>query len=166
MAQRQCHNFDDASWALLCHHFQSDSLSPAALSTGSICLWRASELTVYSIEVFDDRVTLWDWAHNCRLLLPMLKVIGHLLRFKIPFFSCLIGIILFCLPHRCHRISGTRWGDYPVHLSQDENQVNSFLNIKLTPFACLYSNVGQNQNIQLFVYTNSTSPLGRNRINI
>jgi hypothetical protein len=95
----------------------------------------------------------------------MLKGIWHLLGFKIPFFCCLIGIILFCLPHRCHRISGTRWGDYPVHLNHDENQVKPFLNIKITSFACLDSNVGQNQNIQLFVYTNSTSPLGRNRIN-
>ena len=94
-----------------------------------------------------------------------LKAIGYLLGFKIPFFSCPSGINLFCLPHRCHKLSGTRWCDYPVHLRQDENQVKTFLIIKITPFACLDSNVGQNQNIQLFLYTNSTSPLGRNRIN-
>ena len=113
--KRQYHNFDNASWALLCHLFQSNTLSPAALSAGVACLWRASELTLYSIEVLGDRVTLWDWAHNCRLNhvlyhsqiffvgsdpLPMLKVIGHLMGFKIPLSSCPSGINLVCLPHR------------------------------------------------------------------
>ena len=46
-----------------------------------------------------------------------------------------------------------------------KNQVKTFLNIEITSFACLNSNVGQNQNIQLFLYTNSISPLGRNRTN-
>ena len=58
------------------------------------------------------------------------KVIGYFLGFKISLFSCPSGISLVCLPHRCHRISETRWGDYPVLLSQDEGQVNLFLNIK------------------------------------
>jgi hypothetical protein len=50
-------------------------------------------------------------------------------------------------------------------LDKMKNQVKTFLNIEITSFACLDSNVGQNQNIQLFLYTNSTSPLGKNRIN-
>ena len=105
----------------------------------SICLWSASELTLYSIEILGDCVTFLYWAHNCRFnhvlyhsqtfsCLQWPTSYEDLSGFKIPFFSCPSGI--FCLPHRCHKLSGTRWGDYLVHLKQDENQVKTFLNHK------------------------------------
>ena len=57
----------------------------------------------------------------------MLKVIGRLLGCKIPLSGCPSGISLVCLPHRRHRLCGTWCGDCPVHLSQDEGQVDLFL---------------------------------------
>ena len=64
--KRQCHNFDNTSWALLCHLFQINTLDQLLYQLSGICLWRASELTLYSIEVLGDRVIFWDWAHNYR----------------------------------------------------------------------------------------------------
>ena len=64
--RRQCHNFDDASWALLSTISRVTLCHQLLYQLSSICLWSASELTLYSIEVLGDRVTLWDWAHNCR----------------------------------------------------------------------------------------------------
>jgi hypothetical protein len=64
----------------------------------------------------------------------MLKVIWHLYRSKVPLSGLPSSISLISLPHRCHRLSGTWWGDYPIHLSQDEGQVDLF---SFTQCSCL-----------------------------
>ena len=54
--KRQCHNFDNASWALLCHLFQINTLWPAALSAK----WHMSLKSQWtdSLYVFEEPVSL------------------------------------------------------------------------------------------------------------
>ena len=131
----------------LIHHFQSNSLSPAAFISWVAYVFEEPVnwlfiLSRYSVTVSHSMIE----PHNCRLNcvlyhsqiffvdsdpLPMLKVIGHLLGFKIPLSSCPSGISLVCLPHRCYRLSRTLWGNYLVHLNQDEDQVNLFLSLRV-----------------------------------
>ena len=79
--KRQCHNFDNASWALLCHHFQSNTLWPALSAKWHMSLrsqWTDSlfyrgtrwpchilglspQLQVQSCSLSQPIISCWQW---------------------------------------------------------------------------------------------------------
>ena len=83
--KRQCHNFDNASWALLCHHFQSNTLWPVLSAKWHMSLnsqWTDSlfyrgiwwschtlrlspQLQAQSCSLSQPNISGWQWHTSC-----------------------------------------------------------------------------------------------------